>query len=164
MSTSSPGSPPLPEEKGTYVLIASVAQMKRLEIGSLGRHDIVPGFYLYVGSAFGAGGLRARILHHLESTANPHWHIDYLLAVAEPREVWFTTAHTRLEHHWADLLENAPQFRSPIARFGSSDYHRSRASHLFYAKRRPSFQWFEQQLRSQFEGIRAGQHLIPPAL
>ena len=59
----------LPEDKGTYVLIASLAQMKRLEIGSLGRQDIVPGFYLYVGSAFGAGGLRARIGHHLESTA-----------------------------------------------------------------------------------------------
>jgi Uri superfamily endonuclease len=38
----------LPEDKGTYVLIASVAQMKRLEIGSLGAFDIVPGFYAYV--------------------------------------------------------------------------------------------------------------------
>ena len=35
----------LPEDKGTYVLIASVAQMKRVEIGSLGEFDIVPGFY-----------------------------------------------------------------------------------------------------------------------
>ena len=151
----------LPEDKGTYVLIASLAQMKRLEIGSLGRQDIVPRFYLYVGSAFGAGGLRARIGHHLESTADPHWHIDYLLAAAEPVEVWFTTAETKLEHRWADLLENAPQFRIPIARFGSSDYHRSRASHLFYLKRHPSFQWFQQQLRNKFEGIGAEQHLIP---
>lgn len=38
----------LPEEKGTYVLIASVLQMKR--IGRLGEFDIVPGFYAYVGS------------------------------------------------------------------------------------------------------------------
>ena len=75
----------LPEAKGTYVLVAFVAQMKRLEIGHLGAYDIVPGYYAYVGSAFGAGGLRARIGHHLESTASPHWHIDYLLGVAEPR-------------------------------------------------------------------------------
>jgi Uri superfamily endonuclease len=142
------------------VLIAFAAQMKHLEIGSLGRQDILAGFYLYVGSAFGAGGLEARIGHHLESTTDPHWHIDYLLAAAEPVEVWFTTADTKLEHHWADLLENAPQFRVPISRFGSSDYHRSRASHLFYSKRRPSFQWFQQQLRDGFEGIRAEQHLI----
>ena len=60
----------LAEDKGTYVLIVSVAQMKRLEIGRLGTFDIVPGFYAYVGSAFGAGGLRARIGHHLESTAS----------------------------------------------------------------------------------------------
>ena len=60
----------LPEAKGTYVLIAFVAQMKRLEIGRLGAYDIVPGYYAYVGSAFGAGELRARIGHHLESTAN----------------------------------------------------------------------------------------------
>ena len=58
--------------------------MKRIDIGSLGRFDILPGFYAYVGSAFGAGGLRARIGHHLESTAWPHWHIDYLLGIAEP--------------------------------------------------------------------------------
>jgi Uri superfamily endonuclease len=52
------------------VLVAFVAQMNRLEIGRLGVYDIVPGYYAYVGSAFGAGGLRARICHHLESTAN----------------------------------------------------------------------------------------------
>ena len=74
----------LPEAKGTYVLVVSVVQMKRLEIGRLGAYDIVPGFYAYVGSAFGSGGLRARLGHHLESTASPHWHIDYLLGVACP--------------------------------------------------------------------------------
>ncbi|MGO8837631.1 MAG: GIY-YIG nuclease family protein [Limisphaerales bacterium] len=83
---------PLPEDKGTYVLITSVSQMKRLEVGSLGVFDIVPGYYLYVGSAFGPGGLRARIGHHLESTAAPHWHIDYLLQVATPVELWYTVA------------------------------------------------------------------------
>jgi Uri superfamily endonuclease len=106
----------LPEEKGTYVLIASVGQMKRLEIGSLGVYDIIPGYYLYVGSAFGAGGLRARIGHHLESIAAPHWHIDYLLQVAVPVEIWYTTAKRKLEHHWADLVAGLPGFRVPIPR------------------------------------------------
>jgi Uri superfamily endonuclease len=49
----------LPEEKGTYAFIASVPQMKHIEIGRLGVFDLLPGFYAYVGSAFGAGGLRA---------------------------------------------------------------------------------------------------------
>jgi Uri superfamily endonuclease len=151
----------LPEDKGTYILIASVAQMKRLEIGSLGAFDIVPGFYAYVGSAFGAGGLRARVGHHLESTAAPHWHIDYLLGIAEPVEVWFSTASQKLECHWAGLFEKASNFRTPIARFGSSDYHRSRSSHLFYTKRRPSFRWFQQTLRERFEDFCAVRYVIP---
>jgi Uri superfamily endonuclease len=151
----------LPEDKGTYILIASVAQMKRLEIGSLGAFDIVPGFYAYVGSAFGAGGLRARVGHHLESTAAPHWHIDYLLGIAEPVEVWFSTASQKLECHWAGLLEKASNFRTPIARFGSSDYHRSRSSHLFYTKRRPSFRWFLQTLRERVEDFCAVRYVIP---
>jgi Uri superfamily endonuclease len=152
----------LPEAKGTYVLIASVSNMRHLEIGSLGRIDIIPGFYAYVGSAFGSGGLRARIGHHLESTAEPHWHIDYLLQVATPIEVWYTTANRKLEHHWAELLEGSPGYRSPIPRFGSSDYHRSRTSHLFYSKRRPSFGWFQQQIVDRFDGVEVDQHVILP--
>jgi Uri superfamily endonuclease len=73
----------LPTDKGTYILIVQVSQMKRLAIGSLGQFDIIPGFYACVGSAFGSGGLRARIGHHLESTAEPHWHIDYLPQVGD---------------------------------------------------------------------------------
>jgi Uri superfamily endonuclease len=151
----------LPEDKGTYVLIVSVTQMKRLEIGRLGTFDVVPGFYAYVGSAFGAGGLRARIGHHLESTARPHWHIDYLLGIAEPIEVWFSTASQKLERHCAGLLEKASNFRTPIARFGSSDYHRSRTSHLFYTRHRPSFRWFQQTLKEGFEDICAVRYVIP---
>jgi Uri superfamily endonuclease len=150
----------LPDAKGTYVLSCSVGQMKRLEIGRLGAFDLVPGYYAYVGSAFGAGGLRARLGHHLESAAEPRWHIDYLLRVAQPVEIWYTTADQKLEHQWADLLDKAPQFRIPIPRFGSSDYHRSRSSHLFYSKRRPAFGWFRQQLVEQFEDVHAERYVI----
>ncbi len=153
----------LPEDNGTYILIVRVSQMRRLGIGSLGEFDIIPGSYAYVGSAFGSGGLRARISHHLESTAEPHWHIDYLLQVATPVEVWFTTADRKLEHRWAELLEDAPGFRVPILRFGSSDYHRSRSSHLFYSKRQPSFGWFQQQVMERFEGVEVEQQKTLPA-
>ncbi|MGO8676801.1 MAG: GIY-YIG nuclease family protein [Limisphaerales bacterium] len=150
----------LPEDKGTYILIAQVPRMKRLEIGSLGRFDIVPGFYAYVGSGFGSGGLRGRIGHHLESTAEAHWHIDYLLQVAIPVEVWFSTAKVKLEQHWAELLDKAPGFCVRIPRFGSSDYHRSRASHLFYSKRRPSFRWFRERMVQALQGVEVEQVII----
>jgi len=151
LKTSNDGT--LPETKGTYILVASVGQTKRLEIGSLGKFDIVPGFYAYVGSAFGAGGLRVRIGHHLESTAAAHWHIDYLLQIATPVEVWFSTQNRKLERHWADLLADLPGFRVPIPRFGSSDYHRSWSSHLFYSKRQPSFRRFRDAVMARFEGV-----------
>jgi Uri superfamily endonuclease len=138
--------------------------MKRIEVGRLGKFDIVPGFYAYVGSACGPGGIRARVGHHLESVAEPHWHIDYLLGFATPLEVWYSTSDRKLEQDWAELLEEAPQFRAPIPRFGSSDYRRSRTSHLFHCKRRPSFRWFEQRIREVFEPeIQAQQCVLVPA-
>ena len=136
----------LPEAKGTYVLLVFVPQTKRLEIGRLGTYDIVPGFYAYVGSAFGPGGLRARIHHHLESVAQPHWHIDYLLAIAEPVEVWYARAGRKLERDLAQVFERSSSWRMPIPRFGASDYHRSRTSHLFYSIRRPSLRRFQQEV------------------
>ncbi len=150
----------LSAEKGSYVLIAFVSQVKRIEIGRLGGFIVLPGFYAYVGSAVGSGGLRARLGHHLQSTTSPHWHIDYLLQVAEPVEIWYAISSQKLEHHWADLLEKAPQFRIPILRFGSSDYHRSRSSHLFYSKRRPAFAWFRQRLEEQFEDVHAERYVL----
>jgi Uri superfamily endonuclease len=96
----------------------------------------------------------------LESAAAPHWHIDYLLGIATPVEVWFAVSDRRLEQDWAELLAEASFLRSPIPRFGSSDYRRSRTSHLFYAKRRPSFRWFEQQIRAGFEADVQPQQLV----
>jgi Uri superfamily endonuclease len=150
----------LPEAKGTYILITSVAQARRLQVGSLGRFELIPGYYAYLGSAFGPGGLRARIAHHLASAAEPHWHVDYLLQIASPVEVWFTTGGRKLEQYWAEFLEAAPRFRVPIRRFGSSDYHRSRLSHLFYSRRRPSFRWFQHQMTAGFEGVAVEQFMV----
>lgn len=141
----------LPDDKGAYILIVSVTKTKRLEIGRLGTFDMIPGYYAYVGSACGQGGIRARVGHHMESVAAPHWHIDYLLGIATPVEVWFAVSDRRLERDWVELLAEAPCFRSPIPRFGSSDYRRSRTSHLFYAKRRPSFGWFQERIKIGFE-------------
>ena len=136
----------LPEAKGTYVLLALLPRMKRLEIGRLGTYDIIPGFYAYVGSAFGPGGLLARVHHHLEPVAQPHWHIDYLLAHAEPVEVWYALSDRKLERALAEVLERSSSFRMPIPRFGTSDYRRSRTSHLFYSKRPPSFHRFAEEV------------------
>ena len=130
----------LQDEKGTYVLIASVPKMKAhlRVLANWSVRYIVPRFYAYVGSAFGAGGLGGRIGHHLESTASPHWHIDYLLQLAQPVQGSGTRPQTKNSNATGpNSWRKASQFRIPIPRFGSSDHHRSRSSHLFYSKRRP---------------------------
>jgi hypothetical protein len=71
--------------------------------------------------------------------------------MAEPVEGSYTTATQKLEHHWPELLVQASHFRVPIPRFGFSDYHSSRSSHLFSSERRPSFRWFQQRVRKQFD-------------
>jgi len=141
----------VPESKGAYLLIVSVKQTQRLVIGQLGRCTFIPGFYGYLGSACGHGGIRARISHHLASVGEPHWHIDYLLGFATPIEVWYALSGRKLEQEWAEMLQHSGRFQTPIARFGASDYRRSRTTHLFYSKQHPSFRWFEAKVREVFE-------------
>ena len=150
-----------PREKGVYVLIAEVTHVSSLEVGRLGVFNIVPGYYAYVGSACGSGGLRARLNHHLESDAGQHWHIDYLMQIASPIEIWCAVSDRKLEKDWAQLFNKAPAFRTPIPRFGSSDYRRSSLSHLFYSKRRPNYCWFAEKIGQEFEPeIRVQQFLL----
>jgi len=68
----------LSDEPGTYILILKSAVTRRVRVGRLGNLQLCPGYYVYIGSAFGPGGLRARIDHHQRLAKRPHWHIDYL--------------------------------------------------------------------------------------
>ena len=86
-----------------------------------------------------------------ESAPGADGRMDHLMGFATPLEVWYAVADRKLERDWVDLLEREPRFSWPIPRFGASDYHRSRTSHLFFSKRRPAFRWFEQRVREGFE-------------
>jgi hypothetical protein len=68
---------------GTYALILALQSSTELQVGCLGRIRFHAPFYLYFGSAFGPGGLQARIEHHLQPARRAHWHIDYLRQAAE---------------------------------------------------------------------------------
>ena len=69
--------------KGTYLLLVKIDE-KNLSVGSLGTISFKPGWYAYVGSAFGPGGLK-RIQRHKRVAKQgdvKHWHIDYILPEA----------------------------------------------------------------------------------
>jgi len=93
----------------------------------------------------------AMFSHHLASIAQPHWHIDYLLGFSTPTEVWYALSDRKLQREWAETLRHSLRFQIPIPRFGASDYRRTRTTHLFYSKQRPSFPWFEAKVKEAFE-------------
>lgn len=115
----------VPDSPGTYALVFECNFARRIRIGALGRIAIEPGFYVYCGSAFGPGGLRARIRRHLRRNAKKHWHIDYLRPFLRIHAVWYSTDPRNLEHAWANrLLDIAYRTTAavvPLKGFGASD-------------------------------------------
>jgi Uri superfamily endonuclease len=129
-------------EPGTYVLILRLREPTSLSIGRLGRFDLPPGWYLYVGSAFGPGGLAGRLAHHSRPVRRPHWHIDYLRVAAQVRDVWWAIQETPREHEWAGLLAASSVVTPVIPGFGASDC--CCRTHLFFSPAVPVARDFAQ--------------------
>lgn len=119
---------------GTYLLLLRLEKDIEIEIGRLGSLFFLRGYYLYVGSARGPGGLRARLAHHRQKAKHPRWHIDYLRGHANLIEIWAVESNERLECLWAQQLAQLSPAQ-PIREFGSSDCRCP--SHLFRFPERP---------------------------
>jgi len=144
--------------RGTYILNIYLTHPAVLTIGRLGTFPFLGGWYTYVGSAFGAGGLRGRLNHHLSQKHSLHWHIDYLRQSASISEIWYLASQTAYEHIWASLLLTMPQASIPVNRFGASDC--KCPSHLFYFPTRPSFDSFHALTRTHGD-VRCWQNRLP---
>ena len=129
---------------GTYALVMRCSSDQQVEVGKLGRLNLRPGFYVYVGSAFGPGGLNARIAHHMKITERPHWHLDYLRPALDLTEVWFTYDPGHREHQWAGVLATFRHTTIPISGFGASDCRCK--SHLYLIRSKPSARRFREKL------------------
>lgn len=123
-------------QPGSYVLHLELAATACLSIGKLGRFGFAPGWYCYIGSAFGPGGLHARLKHHAGRADSPHWHIDYFRRAARLAGFWYSYDVSRHEHAWACALHRLSAVRVPAARFGASDC--ACPAHLLYLGRRRS--------------------------
>ena len=120
----------IPDKKGTYALIFRLERNKSLTVGKLGRFLFRKGFYIYVGSAQGPGGLKGRINHHQNYCNKPHWHIDYLRTICNIEDIWVQRGQINHEHRWASFLKKSQTDQILIRGFGSSDC--SCLTHLFY--------------------------------
>jgi Uri superfamily endonuclease len=128
----------LRSDPGTYALILKSDSIAHVQIGRWGMLDLQPGYYIYVGSAFGPGGVKARVSRHLRKDKQKHWHIDYLREHLTPIEVWFSYQRKHLEHEWAESLFKMPEM-SPVQGFGCSDCKCD--AHLFFTLETPESQW-----------------------
>jgi Uri superfamily endonuclease len=136
----------IPVDRGTYALMLQSHVSLSLRIGALGNFTMCPGYYIYVGSAFGPGGLHARISRHIKRSKKQHWHIDYLREHADLEAVWFDSYPAVQEHQWAEVVGRFHGIRVPFPRFGASDC--GCASHLFYSATAPSLSAFRCRLES----------------
>ncbi|MDJ0948001.1 MAG: GIY-YIG nuclease family protein [Alphaproteobacteria bacterium] len=114
-----------PAEPGAYVLCLGLTRPVRgLAVGPR-RHDLMPGCYAYAGSAWGPGGLRARVRRHLRAGKRRHWHIDQLTGRADALAAWGLPGGS--ECAIVARLSAQGGVTVPLPGFGSSDCTRCRA-------------------------------------
>ena len=111
----------LPDSSGTYALLLALSQSVQLRVGALGECRFETGWYVYLGSALGPGGLSARVGRHIGAQGRMHWHIDYLTRVVEVVRVGWRVGVERRECGWAQAVGGWPGARLALARFGASD-------------------------------------------
>jgi Uri superfamily endonuclease len=112
--------------------------------------EVKPGYYVYVGSAFGPGGVSARLRHHQRIATKPHWHIDYLRLATRFLDAWCVYCK-RYEHEWAQRLIQSRSTAMPLSGFGSSDC--VCATHLFYFRDPPMKPELEKLLNTALETV-----------
>ena len=107
------------KEKGAYLLIVELSESSE-------KWGLEPGIYAYVGSAWGPGGLIARVKRHLlRAFKRPKWHIDHLTSVGRPLIAFIYPQMTEDE-----LYSIVSRRLSPAVRgFGSTDT--KHYTHLF---------------------------------
>lgn len=140
--------PAIPPDRGNYLLFLRLDQPTRLWVGRLGEQRFPAGVFAYAGSAFGPGGLRARLGRHLGSGGALRWHIDYLNVAAVVLEAWWSPAPENLEHCWAAGLMALKGAVIPIPGFGSSDCRCP--AHLVHLPAVPRRSNFRRRLRAGF--------------
>ena len=107
---------------GTYALLLSATASMTVEVGALGAVGLAPGAFVYVGSAFGPGGLAARLRRHVQpQKASPHWHVDYLRAALSLHGAWISTDDARHECTWAQSIACLESSSIPLPGAGASD-------------------------------------------
>lgn len=129
----------LSNNSGSYCLELYAKQEFEVVVGKNHNLKGLKGFYYYIGSAFGPGGLRSRIAHHCGVNVKPHWHIDYIKSAIPIIAIAYAYQSIKHEHQWAEILRSNGFLGH--AGIGASDCHCE--SHFFYGGTRPRPNWYK---------------------
>jgi Uri superfamily endonuclease len=113
----------IPARRGAYLLLIELTKVTDVTLSNKRRASLVPGHYLYAGSAYGPGGLKARIARHLRRAKVQRWHVDQLTNTGV-RGAWIFPSCNE-----CDLVAMNSALPIPTVGFGSTDCNRCR-SHL----------------------------------
>lgn len=150
-------------EKGIYALILFLQKERTLRIGRLGVFDFPVGWYVYVGSAHGPGGVRKRTDRHRKNNISKKkkWNIDYFRSEARLCEIWFSHVAQKYEHAWARAFCKMEGAMMHAEEFGARDCYPWCPTHFLQYETRPRIAVLRHRLAdrpehppvySQFEG------------
>ncbi len=116
--------------KGTYLLFIKLSKL--VEIRIRGKTYLLnEGYYIYIGSAFGAGGLSSRLHRHLRKIKKKHWHIDQITVSKYSEIIGIgVLPKQRVECELSKTIGNIEK-TVPITGFGNSDCKKKCISHFF---------------------------------
>ena len=143
--------PEIPKAGGVYALIFNLKKHKTITFNRNGdSHEFNSGWYVYLGSAKGVGGLRSRTARHhrtKDDGKRMHWNVDYFREFADLMELWFAKTTSKAhEHNWAKAIASFPEATVPVKGFGASDCDSKCPSHFFQLPRRPTASLFRAAL------------------
>ncbi len=114
----------IPASPGAYLLLVELREVTSVPLPNKPRACLMPGRYIYAGSANGPGGLKARVSRHMRRARRCRWHIDQLTENGNVLGAWIFPNGIE-----CDLVDMNSALPLPIVGFGSTDCKRCR-SHL----------------------------------
>ena len=107
-----------PNGAGAYALALHLRKPVFFERARL-TQNLRSGWYVYAGSAYGPGGIRARLCRHFKKTKKLHWHVDQLTGAAE--DICAVAVPDGSECEIIATLARSRAFQFVAEGFGSSD-------------------------------------------
>ena len=106
-------------DSGAYLLAIDLAREMTLDISTLSPLMLPAGRYIYCGSAYGPGGIKARVARHLRQDKSLRWHVDRLTLGGRVSQVAALIGGS--ECTLMAGLCALPGVSVPVLNFGSSD-------------------------------------------